>query len=64
MPVLPHGGTVEIDQQPLVGVAVERHGAFDAFHQIFKFGADESVAGVGRVHVQPSASLLRNRTFD
>lgn len=38
----PHGGAVEVDQHPLVGVEVEGVGSFDAFEQVTELGADES----------------------
>ena len=56
----PHSGTIEIGEQPLIRVAVERHGVLDAFHKILEFGADERIAGVSSIHVQPSVLCFSN----
>ena len=60
---VPHSGAIKVGQQPLVGVRVERHGVFDALHQIFKFRADKRVTSVSRINVQPGSCFLSNGTL-
>ena len=57
----PHGGAVEIDEQPLVHVEVEGVGELDAVEDGPVLRADEGAARVARVHVQPRAQLLGNK---
>lgn len=59
---VPHGGTVEVGQQPFVRVGVERHGVLDALHQILVLGTDERIASIGGVHVKPGARLVSDGT--
>ena len=54
----PHGGAVEVDEQPLVHVEVEGVGELDAVEDGPVLRADEGAARVARVHVQPRAQLL------
>ena len=51
----PHGGAVEVDEQPLVHVEVEGVGELDAVEDGPVLRADEGAARVRRVYVQPQA---------
>lgn len=49
----PEGGNVEISQQPLIRVRVERICILDAFEQWLQLGTDERIARIRCVDVQP-----------
>jgi len=61
--ILPHGGAIKVSEQPFVRVAVERHSVFNTLHQILELGANERVASIGSVNMQPCSGLMRNRTY-
>jgi hypothetical protein len=54
----PHGRAVEVYQQPLVRIEVERVDLVDALHEMAELRTDEGRAGVGSVHMQPNTLLL------
>ena len=58
----PHGGAVEVDQHPLVGVEVERVGQLDPVEERSELGTNEGRSGIGCVHMQPEAKLVANRS--
>lgn len=60
----PQARAVEIRQQPLVGVHVERVGQVHAVHQRSELRAYERAARVGRVHVQPNRFELLTHDAD
>ena len=59
----PHSGTVKVSEKPLVGVRIERHGVFDTLQQVFELWADECIASVSCINVEPCSSFVSNRTY-
>ena len=60
---LPHCGTIKINQHPLVGIHVEGHGVFDAFHKILVLRAYECISSISSINVEPSTNFLTHGTF-
>lgn len=56
----PHGGTVEVDQHPFVGVHVKGVCHTHPFHQMPVFRTAERRSSVSRVHMQPDIFLVAN----
>ena len=56
----PHGGAVEVDQHPLVGVEVEAVRQLHPVQERPELRADEGATRVRRVYVEPQ-SLTRNK---
>ena len=59
----PHSGAVKVGEKPLVGVRIERHGVFDTLQQVFELWADECIASVSCINVEPCSSFVSNRTY-
>ena len=55
IPVIPdpHGAAVEVDQEPLVRVEIERVSQVNAVEMVAKLGTYERATSVGSVNVKP-----------